>query len=219
MVTSIHRLTRFAAATLVLAFLCQCTTREVKTTRTRISFAGDGDESALRSRFAESGYKIGEDGQIQADNPNLHAGKKPGGLKGEYESKQARLKKGGLATNKYKTPEYIKLQNHKGVKESRDGSLVAREGGSDQSRQAGKLFKSRSRATGDYAEYDTGTYDDSGRLFDTGQNEKLTGAFAKPARAEGRESQIGYRDNAALSMNDVKKMVSPGVYARATGVE
>lgn len=218
MVSFLHRIGRSLAILLLVSCLCQCTTREVKSTRSSFSFAGDGDENKIRKKFAESGYSIGEDGTIQADKPDLFAGEKPYGMDGDFKTKNARFKKSKSATKEFTTPEYIQRQEFRGVKETRDLQLAARETGSE-SRQAGRLFKSRSQRAGDYGSYQTSALEGSTRSYRTGDDRVLTQAYNNSIVAEGVKQQAGYKSNAALSMTDVKKMLSPGQYARAMGIE
>lgn len=218
MVTFLHRLGRSLAALLVLSCLCQCTTREVKSTRSSFSFAGGGDEGKIREKFAESGYSIGEDGTIQADNPNLFAGQKPYGVERDYRTKKALFRKSEVATKEFSTPEYIQRQEFRGTKETSDLDVAARETGMAESRQAGRLFKSRSQRAGEYGSYQTGPLEGSTRTYQTG-SDRASSAYDNAIVAEGARQSAGYKQNAALSMTDVKKLISPGQYARAMGIE
>ncbi|MDF1849770.1 MAG: hypothetical protein P1U85_02970 [Verrucomicrobiales bacterium] len=219
MVTFLHRIGRSLAAVLVLASFCQCTTREVKSTRSTFTFAGSGDENKLREKFAESGYSIAEDGSIKADNENLFAGEKPRGLDGDFQTRNARFRKSKVATNEFSTPEYLQRQEFRGARETDDFSNRARENGATESRQSNRLFKSRSERAVDYDSIQTASVEGSNRRFETGGNRELNRAYDNSVVADGVRQEAGYRQNVALSMDDVKKMLSPGQYARATGIE
>lgn len=219
MVSFFHRLGRLLVVVSTPALLCQCKTREVKSTRSSFSFAGDGDENKIREKFAESGYTIAEDGTIQADRPDLFAGEKPRGLDGDFQTRDARFKKSKLATSEFSTPEYILRQEFRESRETDDFGNRARENSLAGNRQAGRLFRSRSTRSGEMGSYDTGTLAGSDRKFETGSNRELTRAQDNSVVAEGVAQTAGYTENAGLSMDDVKKMISPGQYARATGIE
>lgn len=221
MVIDIQRVCRISAALALLGVLCQCTTREVKSTRTKFSFAGDGDRKELRSKFAEKGYTIAEDGTIKADKPDLFAGEEPRGLDGAFRTKEAKFRKSKMQTKEFPTPEFIKRQEFRGVREARESGSLAREGDFDRAadREGGRLFRTRSDSTTELASYDTGSYREAGREFSAGEDRRASASYQSAPVAEGLEQQGGYRENAALTMDDVKKMVSPAVYGRAMKIE
>lgn len=223
-----YSLLRPLAVTGLALLLCQCETtptRTVKSTRTSISFddktwGGQGqDTSKTRSKIAERGYEISEEGNIVADKPNLYAGKKPRGLDGQFQSKTARFKKMEAETKAFRTPEYLERQEFRGVTAARESGRGAREGNSNRSpdRASGRLFDKRAKNTSELAAFDTGSYRESGRTFETGAD-RDAGAVASAPRATGTPRTAGYQDNVAMSMDDVKKMLNPGSYARGTGI-
>lgn len=203
-----------------VALLCQCTTREVKSTRSSFSFAGDGDRDEIRQKYAESGYSVDDEGNIVADNPDLYADRKPRGLDGAFETKEAKFRKDKSRTKMFPTPEYIKRQEYKGVSEARDAGLMARESDFDGSRdrQSGRLFGTRSDDSSNLGLFRTDSDREAGRAFATNED-RANEALQSAAVAEGTSQQTGYTENAGMTMNDVKKLVTPNVYARATGID
>jgi len=227
MVTPAHQYRLFATLVTVSVFLCQCETqRTVKSTRSSVSFdqqawgpAGGAPDNSqeIRSKFAERGYKIQEDGTIKADKPDLYSGEKSRGFDGNFDTKEAKLSKKEAKTGEFKTPEYLVRQDFKGVKDARESGTAAREGES-QDRQAGKLFKSKSKTTGELATYGTKDYREGAQEFDTRTDRSTSTSVESSPNASGTDRPTGYRDNISMSMDDVKKMLSPGTYARGTGL-
>jgi hypothetical protein len=228
MVNPRHRHLLACAAALLASLLCQCETqRTVKSTRSSISFdpstwggqaQGQGDTKEIRSKFAERGYSITEDGTIKADKPDLYRGQTAKTKKG-YQTKEARFSKTESQTKQFRTPEYLQRQEFRGVAEAREANATAREGDSRQSpdREAGKLFGTKARSSGELASYGTGSYRESGTAYATGPD-SAAAAVENAPRATGTPRKAGYQDNVALSMDDVKKMLNPGSYARGTGI-
>lgn len=227
MVTALHRRRLCAGLLTVSVFLCQCETqRTVKSTRSTVSFdqqawgpAGGGTDNSeeIRSKFAERGYKIQEDGTIKADKPDLYSGEKSRGFDGKFDTKEAKLSKKEAKTGEFKTPEYLVRQDFKGVKDARESGTSAREG-ETQDRQAGKLFKSKSKTTGELAAYATSDYREGGQEFETRTDRSTASALENSPNASGTDRPNGYQDNLSMSLDDVKKMLSPGTYARGTGL-
>ncbi len=228
MVNPRRPLATFSGAALLAALLCQCETtptRTVKSTRSTFSFdermwggQGQADSQAIRSKFAERGYTISEDGTIQADKPDLYSGQKPRGLK-DFETKAARFEKDRAETKAFRTPEYLKRQEFAGVTAARESGSAAREGNSTQSpdQASGKLFDKRAKNSTELPAFATGRDRESGRVHPTAADVAADAVVNAP-RATGTPRKSGYQDNVALSMDDVKKMLNPGAYARGTGI-
>lgn len=228
MVTLFYRTFRVVAATTLTLALCQCETkRTVKSTRSSISFdekswggqGGGADTAEIKSKFAERGYTITEEGTIKADKPDLYAGQKPRGLDGKYGTKEARFEKMEAETKAFRTPEYLKRQEYAGVATARESGSAAREGNSNKSRdaQAGKLFNKQTKSSTELATFDTGSHRDSDSVFATSADRSASAVTEAP-RATGTPRRMGYQDNVAMSMDDVKKMLNPNAYARGTGL-
>lgn len=229
MVIPRHSIASALGVVVLASVLCQCETkRTVKSTRSSISFdegmwggqgGGGEDTQEIRSKFAERGYKIGEDGTIIADKPDLYKGQKPRGLDGDFQTKQARFEKMEAETKAFKTPEYLKRQEYAGIANARENGMSAREGNSTRSpdKAAGKLFDKKAKDSTELATFETGTYRESGEVFKTAADADAPAVTEAP-RAIGTPRKAGYQDNVAMSMDDVKKMLNPGAYARGTGI-
>lgn len=227
MVNPCHTAARLCVSVFLALVLCQCeTTRTVKSTRSSFSFdekmwggQGDADTGEIRSKFAERGYTIADDGTILADKPDLYKDKRPRGLDGNFQTKKARFEKTEAETKAFRTPEYLKRQEYAGVSSARESGQSAREGNSTRSpdKAAGKLFEKKAKSSTELATYDTGSYRESGEVFET-KADKSASAVPDAPRATGTPRKAGYQDNVALSMDEVKKMLNPGSYARGTGI-
>ena len=225
MVTPVHRACFLLGAFGAALFLCQCETkRTVKSTRSTISFdegvwggqGGGSDQGKIRSKFAEKGYSIGDDGKIKADNPNLYAEKQAKGLDGKFGKKQARFKNKEARTKEFRTPEYLKRQEFRGADAARETGSRAREAnfGDSRDRASNKLFGKKTKSSSDLATFGTSTNNQSNKSFSTNADRAGSSAIASAPVADGRRQMMGYEDNASLTLDDVKKMVSPGTYAR-----
>lgn len=223
-----HPLAAALAVAASASLLCQCeTTRTVKSTRsTGFTFddrmwggQGQADTSGIRSKFAEKGYTIAEDGTIKADKPDLYKEKTPRGLDGAFQTKKAKLGKTEARTKAFRTPEYLKRQEFAGVASARESGMAAREGNSTRSpdRAAGRLFDKKAKDSSALASFGTSPYRESGAVFETSADIAAPSVAAAP-RATGTSFKAGYQDNASLSMDDVKKMLNPGTYARGSGL-
>ncbi len=229
MVTPRHPFFTVPVILVLAAVLCQCkTTRTVKSTRSSFSFdeqmwggqgGGGEDTQAIRSKFAERGYSIAEDGTIKADKPDLYKDQRPRGLDGDFQTKKARFEKMEAETKAFRTPEYLKRQEYAGVSDARESGMTAREGNSTRSPDAaaGKLFEKKAKDSTELATFGTSTHRDAGQVFETSADRDAS-AVAEAPRATGTPRKAGYQDNVAMSLDDVKKMLNPGAYARGTGI-
>lgn len=228
MVTRAHRFQLAAAVVLTGLFLSQCeTVRTVKSTRKgSITFdeakwggQANNDSEAIRSKFAERGYKISEEGTIIADKPDLYKDQKPRGFDGDFQTKKSRFQDMEARTKAFRTPEYLKRQEFAGVASARESGMAAREGNSKQSpnKAAGKLFDKKARSSTDLARFETSASRETGTVFETSPDSAANAVIDAP-RAVGTPRTSGYQDNVAMSMDDVKKMLNPNAYARGTGI-
>lgn len=212
--------------------LCQCeTTRTVKSTRSSFSFddqmwggQGGGDSDKIRSKFAERGYSINEDGTIKANKSDLYKGDKPRGFDGEFGTKKAKFRKTEARTNAFKTPEYLKMQDYAGVTNARESGNSARENDKQKSRNsaAGKLFASKTEKTSALTTFDTGAAAESGDSFATGGDRVGNRAIESAPIADGPSQTAagaGYTRNSSLTVDDVRKILSPGTYADARNLD
>lgn len=210
------------------SLLCQCeTVRTVKSTRsTGFTFddrmwggQGNADTDAIRSKFTEKGYTIAEDGSIKANKPDLFRDKKARGLDGSFQKKTSRFANQEAKTKEFRTPEYLKRQEFAGVSTARESGSSAREGNSTRSpdRATGTLFDKITKGSDSMNRVKTPAFRESGAVFETSADVAAS-AYTSAPRASGAPFKAGYQDNAALSMDDVKKMLNPGSYARHKGV-
>lgn len=227
MVTPRHPLGAALAATALALVLCQCeTTRTVKSTRSSFSFdqqmwggQGDADSDKIDSKFAKRGYTIDELGNIVADHPDLYKDQRPRGLDGAFQTKKARFRRMEAETKAFPTPEYLARQDFDGVSSARESGRAAREGDSRRSpdKAAGKLFAKKTERSSALATYGTGSFRESGEVFETGADRAASAVVDAP-RAVGTPRTKGYQENVAMSMDDVKKMLNPGAYAKGAGI-
>ena len=178
-----------------------------------------GDSGEIRSKFAERGYSIDDAGNLVADKPDLYKDKKPRGLGGDFDTKKARFEKMEAGTKAFRTPEYLKRQEYAGVASARESGQSAREGNSSRSpdKATGKLFDKKAKDSTSLSTFETGSYRESNAAFETSAD-VASAAVTESPRAIGTPRKAGYQDNVALSMDDVKKMLNPGSYARGTGI-
>lgn len=217
---------RLLLAGAAVCLLCQCETKRTygEIRRGSITFdqavwggqGGGSDEKEIRSKFAEKGYSIGEDGSIKADKPDLYAGEKARGVDGGFQKKQARFRKSEARTKEFRTPEYVKRQQFRGVESADEDGDAAREADFTKSRdrQSGRLFARKTEESSQLSTFDTGSDREASRTFSTGSDARGSEAIATAPVADGTRQTMGYQDNASLSVDDVKKMLNPGSYAR-----
>ncbi|HRQ88108.1 MAG TPA: hypothetical protein PLA50_04880 [Bacteroidia bacterium] len=229
MVSPRHPVIPATGAAILACLLCQCETtptRTVKSTRQSYSFdegmwgaqaSASNNSAQTRSKFAESGYTISESGSIVADKKLDFRDKKVKGFDGEFKAQQSRYGAMEAKTKAFHTPEYLKRQEYAGVTSAREGGMQAREGNSKKSpsRAAGQRFDKKAKNSTELATFGTGAYRESNSIFET-KAARDAPAVANAPRATGISQQMGYRDNASLSMDDVKKMLNPTSYARST---
>lgn len=210
-----------------LLLLCQCeTTRTVKSTRSSISFddkkwggQGNADTGAIDTKFAKRGYTLAEDGTIIADKPDLYRGKIPRGITKGFETKESRFSDKAAKTKSFRTPEYLKLQGYSGVSEFREGNATAREGNSTRSpyADASKGFANTSKSSSKWGIFGTKKYREGNAVYKTGPDRSAPAVTNAP-RATGTPRKMGYQDNVAMSLDDVKKMLNPNAYAHGKGL-
>ncbi|MEM9280372.1 MAG: hypothetical protein AAGA96_00970 [Verrucomicrobiota bacterium] len=184
---------------------------------------GNADSEEIRNKFANRGYTLDEEGNVVADKPNLYSGETARETGSAFSKKEARLRRDDANTKEFKTPEYLKRQQREefAVTEAREATNKAREGNfeNQRDRQSGRLFKRNSESTTELASFNTSEYRDADSSFDTSQNRQGTRAIENAPDAQGTDFKAGYQDNAAMSLDDVKKMLNPGVYAQGKKLE
>lgn len=211
-------LAALAAATL----LASCTQRTITTRQRSYSIAGSesDDSDKMRERYA-TGFTVGEDGTMQSDKKELYEGKSFRNAEGnEKDLKSFRMGNKDLDMKEYRTPEYLTRQGDFRTKDSRMPK-DARE--SDVERFTTAYGDQQARLKDSKPGFldwlnpfsKQKDYRDSGRTYRTFDNRRGAGAI-ESAASPVPMSQIGAgpqdQRNTALSMDDVKKMVSPETY-------
>lgn len=124
--------------------------------------------------------------------------------------KQAKVGKNKVTKKEFKTPEYLKNSEFAGTKSFRDAGQTARESGSENKRVANKLFQTKSNSTGDNVARESGsTNRNSDKSFKTALNRTASKAQDNAAIPTPFDGMRGYRDNAHMTVDDVKKLVTP----------
>ena len=135
--------------------------------------------------------------------------------------KEAKLGNTEARVKDFKTPEYLKMQEFNGVSEAKLGNTNARENNTEknQSGFASKFFKKpESKSVDTFATYKTKEFSDGTKAFETAGNRAGMNAMNNAPRADGIAQMTGYKENASMSMDDVKKLLNPNAYARGTGI-
>lgn len=229
----ISRAVPFAAAVAAPLLLCQCETqRTVKSTRSSISFdpqawgsqagaqpsgSGGRRSKGKGNRIVDSGWEIDEHGNRTAKRSNLHAGERASGIGKEFETKASRFGSQKARTKEFETPEYLKMQDYRGVSDARESGLIARETGRGRPGESGQLFRrgDESESSGLLGLFRTNRNRASDKSFATAPDRVGARGVENAPRADGIQQLSGYRENASLSRDDVKKMLNPGAYARS----
>ncbi|MDF1657496.1 MAG: hypothetical protein P1U58_07780 [Verrucomicrobiales bacterium] len=212
--------TRGLLSVFALVFLCQCSTRTVTVKKSTVSFADESDEDEIRKKFAEKGYSVGDDGVLVADKPNLYADSTPRGFDGKVETKMSKFADKKLSRKEFKTPEYLKVQEFRNTRDPQNFNQAAAESDSSRSQfnRGRKLFQTKTKDSSQFQKF----------AEKTAQNSKKESPFANKvydesiipnaAVAQGTVQKAGYRSNVGMTMDDVKKMLSPNVYADRQGL-
>lgn len=202
--------------------LASCAQRTVTTRQRTYSIAGSesDDSDKMKNRYA-AGFSVGEDGTMQSDKKELYEGKSFRNAEdNEKDLKSFRMGKKDLDMKEYQTPEYLTRQKDVRTKDSRmpkdaresDVERFTTAYGDRQARikdnKPGFLdWLNPFSKQKDYRDSDR-TY----RTFDNRSGNRAIDSAASPVPM----SQIGAspqdQRNTALSMDDVKKMVSPETY-------
>lgn len=202
--------------------LASCAQRTVTTRQRTYSIAGSesDDSDKMRERYA-AGFSVGEDGTMQSDKKDLYEGKSYRNAEGrEKDLKSFRMGKKDLDMKEYRTPEYLTRQEDFRTKDSRMPKN-ARESDVERFTTAygDRQADIRERKPGflDWLNPFSKQKDfrDSSRTYRTFDNRSGNRAI-ESAASPVPMSQIGAspqdQRNTALSMDDVKKMVSPETY-------
>ena len=165
------------------------------------------NEKEIKNRKGEV-VRTEKRADLYGDRSSNTARETSSGFKG---NKAARFKKDSFAGSEFRTPEYLKRQQYNGTKDYRDGSQKSREDGTE-SKLADRLFKTKAASDDNQLARESGSnsrQDD--KTFRTSADRTGTKALSESKVPEG-VPQSGYRENAMMSMDDVKKMVNPSSY-------
>ncbi len=221
-----------AMSLLATVFLCQCETQQPKVTTRSSTYSFDqkmwgsqaggsnGDTEKIKNKFTNHGFTIDEEGNFKADRTDLYGDSEAKGTKGMFRTKEAKLKQAKLGTKTFKTPEYLKMQDFKGIKDARESGNLAREADFKKSRwrDGKKLFSSNTKDTAEYASFNTGENKMGKKVFSTGNNAAMTTAMENSPEATATLKSNGYKPNKSLTKDDVKKMINPNGYAQGVGL-
>lgn len=170
--------------------------------------ADDSDE--IRSRFADSGWTTGEDGEMTAKHQDLYGENRVGRGRNPFGKEEAKLSQREAETSLFRTPEYLERQGY-GVEESRFG------------KDRGLFGADRARETGREADtapkdgflaglnpFKTGTAREQGETFRTSEDRIASrarmGAAIPTSVSQG---EMGYFTDSVATLDDVKKLLNP----------
>ena len=127
-----------------------------------------------------------------------------------FTGKRAKLKKDEFASKEFHKPEYLKRQEFAATQSFREADQTARESGEETTRFS-KLFKTHSHSATNQSAAENGSRNQLfNRTFDTKTDRTAARAQRQAAIPEPVNATAGYQDNAAMTMDDVKKLVNPG---------
>lgn len=124
--------------------------------------------------------------------------------------KQAKLKQSSMAKKEFKTPEYLKRQQF-ATKSYNEGSNQQARESNQETQFVKKLFDTKSSDMGNKAARENGSVASRfDKDFATSSNRTGTKAQKNAAIPTGAVQGLsGYKENMSLSVDDVRKMVSP----------
>lgn len=205
-----------------------CATKREAKSQVKTSFGFDGktwggqggdDSDKIRSKFAQSGWKIDETGQIRPEreeDANLYSGQYVG--KGrDFKKSDARLSKREARSKEYKKPEYLDRIGYQ-TKESRLTGDAARESdfAANRAGESGRTAHVPDGEPGILAglnPFRSKTARESGRTYRTGSDRIGTKGRSESVTATGAtQAQMGFRDQSVQSMDDVKKLLHPEAF-------
>lgn len=201
------------------------TTREAKgNVRTKIGFDNeflksrnvDADDSdQIRKKFADSGWKTNEEGEMVPRNQDLYRGKKFGRGK-DFEKKDARLAKRETEQKYFKTPEYLERQEF-ATKSAREGSNNAREGLFEKNRADESGRSANTDAKDGFLAglnpFKTSSARESGESFNTSTNRQISRAQQNAAYPRGTsQAEMGFYTDSVNTLDDVKKLLNPEAF-------
>lgn len=223
------RITIILPAILPLFLLGACATKREAKSDVRTSFGfdskawgsetGGGDDSEkIRSKFAESGWKVDESGQLRPQNEkdaDLYKGKTFGRGR-EFEKTDARLSKREVETEVFRTPEYLERQKYKTTAaKGVDGKV--REGAFDDFRatESGRTAKTTEKPgiLAGLNPFRSESARETGQSYRTTTNRQGTLAQENAVIPTGvSQSQMGFHKDSVTTMDDVKRLLHPEAF-------
>jgi hypothetical protein len=227
----VRRYSQAGLAVILLVAAVSCETKRTEMGPVRRSFGFDGsmwggqgggektDEKEIKSTYANAGWNVDEDGNIKgAKNKDLYTEKSRSGKK-SFAKKEARLKKRDLTREVYRTPEYLERQKYDASKSAKEGKLVSRDANFDQNRTAetGQTAQESGADSPGFLNalnpFRNRTAQESGGTYRTAANREASRAQANIAvPVPGNLPRDGDLRSAALTMDDVKKMLNPEAF-------
>lgn len=220
---------RTAVAAGLAAALGACATQRKAKSDVRTSFgfdpgawagaAGGDDSDEIRSRFAESGWKVDETGQIRPEreeDANLYRGLAIDRGR-DVKKKDARLTKREAEASAFRTPDYLERQQFR-TKPAPGVDGLFRQGDFDGHRadESGR----RAPATGKPGflsglnPFKSREARESGRAHpETGSYREATRAQENAAVATGvTQADLGFYKDSVRTMDDVKRLLNPEAF-------
>jgi hypothetical protein len=212
-------------------FLTSCTTREeLSGVRTSYSFdegawgskLQEDDSAEIREKFAESGWRVDEDGNIiptREKNRDMFSGDTFRGSDKKIGEKKARLTGNTIDGKVIDTPEYLSRQKEFATGESKDGGKMARESLLDKfrSKESDKTADIRGKSwTEKLGLFPTKPARESGKGFKASENRELAKSGREAVKPTSRQMPSGggfYRDS-DMSIDEVRELVSPDGFMR-----
>jgi hypothetical protein len=218
-------------AVILMVAGASCETKRTEMGPVRRSFGFDGsmwggqgggdktDEKEIKSTYANAGWNVDKDGNIKgAKNKDLYTEKSRSGKK-SFGKKEARLKNRDLTREVYRTPEYLERQKYDASKSAKEGKLVSRDADFDQNRtaEAGQTAQETGADSPGFLNalnpFRKRTAQETGNTYRTVANREGTRGLANSAvPVPGNPPRDGDQHSAALTMDDVKKMLSPEAF-------
>jgi hypothetical protein len=219
---------RAAGAILSLCLLGACVTKREAKGNVRTSFgfdssawggaAGGDDSDKIRTKFAESGWKVDETGQLRPTNEknaDLYKGKSVRRGR-DFAKTDAKLGNREAKTKAFRTPEYLERQTFQ-TKAAKGADSLAREGAFDSHRatESGRAAKTAEKPgiLAGLNPFRGETARESDQNYRTTANREGSRAQENAAVATGvRQSELGFYKDSVRTMDDVKRLLHPEAF-------
>ena len=179
----------------------------------------DSDDEEIKSKFAERGYTISEDGTIKADNNELFTNKSKLGNKAFSGKKNARIENRNAAKKAFRTPEYLKRNSYTGAnKTASEGGLLSKLTGRTANETGMTVRKNDAGFLKRMNPFATNQYRGANSNYSTYQNRGIARSQANAPVADGIQKRAGFIDEFEMSVDGVKRLLNPNAYADARGL-